>query len=435
MQQTTYPNRKIIPINHRAEELLLRNPEHSVMSNGIDLFLIESGLEDVTRIDIIVEAGSFYQQKKLCASFTNHLLKEGTKTLSSIQIAEKLDFHGAYLSTSINKDKSVITLFSLTMHLSKLLPMLKSIVTEAIFPEDEFGIHLDRNKQEYLVNSEKAKYIASLEFNTLIFGNGSAYGQSLKIDDFDNITVDDLKIFYKAHYQPKNSYLIVSGRPDSESKLLINKLFGEEWHNNDIEIIKPINIVSSQFTGEKTIKKDKFLQSAIRKGKIVINKFDEDYNKLLFTNTILGGYFGSRLMSNLREDKGMTYGVSSFILNFLHGSYFAIGTEVNIDQTAAALKEIKKEINILQNEKTSEDEIMLVKNYIYGSFLKNFDGAFALAEMFRSVNDFGLDFGFFSKSIKEIMDITAEDVLVTAQKHLDLKDMTTLVVGNINEDI
>lgn len=111
MQQTTYPNRKITPINHKVEELILRKPEHIVMPNGMDLYLIEAGLEDVTRIDIIVGAGSVYQQKKLCASFTNQLLKEGTKTYSSIQIAEKLDFYGAFLSASVNKDKSVITLF------------------------------------------------------------------------------------------------------------------------------------------------------------------------------------------------------------------------------------------------------------------------------------------------------------------------------------
>lgn len=435
MQQTTYLNRKITPINHKVEELILRKPEHIVMPNGMDLYLIEAGLEDVTRIDIIVGAGSVYQQKKLCASFTNQLLKEGTKTYSSIQIAEKLDFYGAFLGASVNKDKSVITLFSLSKHLVKLLPLLKSIVTEAKFPTNEFRIHLDRNRQEYLVNSEKARSIASREFNTLIFGKGTAYGQNLQIDDFDHITIDDLKMFYKSLYQPKNSYIIVSGRPDNESKQLINKLFGEEWHSSDIKTIKPENIISSQFTGEKIIKKDKFLQSAIRIGKNTINKFDDDYNKLLFTNTILGGYFGSRLMSNLREDKGMTYGISSFVSNFLHGSYFAIATEVNIKQTAAALQEIKKEINILQNEKTDEDEISLVKNYIYGTFLKNFDGAFALAEMFQSVNDFGLDFDFFSKSLKEIMDITAEDILVTAQKHFDLNDMATLVVGNINEDI
>ena len=433
MQEKTNPNRKSIPLAHKAEELILQNPEHEILTNGLNLYLIESGLEDVTRIDIIIGAGSVYQSKKLCASFTNQLLKEGTKTLNSVQIAEKLDFHGAYLSTSINKDKSTITLFSLTKHLSKLLPMLKSIVTEAIFPDYDFGIHLNRSRQEYLVNSEKARFLANREFNTLIFGNETAYGQSAQLNDFDQLTMDDLKEFYKVQYQPKNSYIIISGKPDEESKQLIINLFGKEWHNNELDIIKPSNITSRQFKGDKTIKKEEFLQSAIRMGKNAISKFDIDFNKLIFTNTILGGYFGSRLMSNLREDKGMTYGIYSMISNFAHGSYFAISTEVNIKQTAAALEEIKKEIDILQNEKTNEDEIELVKNYIYGSFLKNFDGAFSLAEMFRSAHDFGLDFDYYNESLKKIMSITSEEVMLTAQKYFNIDDMATLVVGDINQ--
>lgn len=431
MHQSKILNREIAPNIRTTKELVLSSPEHLIMSNGMDLYLIESGLEDVCRIDIVVGAGSSFQQKKLCASFTNTLLKEGTKEFTSKQIAEKLDFYGAYLGSSISKDKSVITLFSLTKHLSKLLPMLKSIVTEAIFTDYEFEVHHNRSKQEFLINSEKARYIATNEFNKLMFGKNTAYGQSLQHDDFNNINLDDLKSFYKKHYQPKNAYLIVSGRPNNESKQLINKLFGEEWQNNELEIKIPNNNISIYSPENKTVKKEKFLQSAIRIGKNIINKTDADYSKLLFTNIILGGFFGSRLMSNLREDKGMTYGINSFMSNFLHGGYFAIATEVNINQTAAALKEIKKEITTLQNELPGQEEIKLVKNYIYGNFLKNFDGPFAQAEMFRAVNDFGLNFDFYNNNLNQIISITAEEVMLTAQKHLNLNDMSVLVVGDI----
>ena len=431
MKNHNIPNRKIIPNNKKTAELIISKPEHSLLQNGLDLYLIESGQEDVTRLDIVVGAGSVFQQKPLCSSFTNYLLKEGTNNLSSQQIAEELDFHGAYLNTSTSKDKAVITLFSLTKHLSKLLPMLKSLVTEASFPEKEFEIQRDRKRQEFLVNSEKVRSIAQREFNKLIFGEKTVYGRVAQLEDFDLITNNHLKTFHKNFYQPKNSYLIVSGKPDKESKKLISRLFGEEWHNNDFEIIKPSNIATGQYGQEKVLKKDKFLQSAIRVGKNTINKYDKDYSKLIFTNTILGGYFGSRLMSNLREDKGMTYGVSSFVSSFLHGSYFAIATEVNIKQTTAALDEIKKEIDILQNKKISVDELNLVKNYIYGSFIKNFDGPFTLAEMFMAVTDFGMNFDYYQESLKKMMAISAEDVLETAQKHLDLNEMTTLVVGNM----
>ena len=135
-------------------------------------------------------------------------------------------------------------------------------------------------------------------------------------------------------------------------------------------------------------------------------------------------------MSNLREDKGMTYGVSSFISSFLHGSYFAVATEVNITQTQAAITEINKEIEKLQNNKIGHEELSLVKNYVYGNFLKNFDGPFALAEMFRSAHDFGLNFDFYNKSLNMMMETTADEILRTAQINFDMDEMATLVVGN-----
>jgi len=429
MRNLTNPDRKTIPENKKVAELLLNEPKQTTLANGMEMFLIESGLEDVVRIDIVVNAGSAFQEKSLCASFTNSLLKEGIKGMNAMQIAEMLDFHGAYLSTSISKDKATITLFSITKHLNKLLPLLKNIVAEATFPENEFSVHRDRSMQEFLVNSQKAKQLANRNFNNLIFGSESAYGRVAKEQDYNSIEKDDLIGFYKSFYQPKNSYLIVSGRPDTNSIKLIEEVFGNQWQNNEIPFQTPAKFSSEQTKGNKTVTRDDFLQSAIRIGKTTLNKFDKDYSKLLITNTILGGYFGSRLMSNLREDKGMTYGVSSFISSFLHGSYFAIATEVNITQTQAAVAEINREIEKLQNNKIEPEELSLVKNYIYGNFLKNFDGPFALAEMFRSAHDFGLNFDFYNKSLNKMMETTAEEILQTAQLHFKPDEMTTLVVG------
>jgi len=431
MQNTQHPNRKLSPPNNKFEDLYLQNPEKICLDNGLDLYLIESGLEEVVRIDLVVKAGSAFQKKKLCATFTNDLLKEGTNNLSSDKIAHQIDFYGAYLSTSTSKDNAVVTLFAVTKHLKRLLPLFKEIITKAVFPEQEFEIHRDRNRQEFLIKSEKAKIIANREFNKLVFGENTAYGQYLVSTDFDFVNRNDLVNFHKTYYNPENAYLIVSGRPDAESKKLIVKLFGSEWESNKTKPEGVKSIVSRSFSGDILIKKDKFLQSAIRIGKQIIGKNHEDYSYFLFTNTILGGYFGSRLMSNLREDKGMTYGIRSFSSNFKHASYFSIATEVNIKQTSAALSEIKKEIDILQNEKVSDEEISLVKNYIYGNFLKNFDGPFALAEMFRSVMDIDSDFSFFNESLNKIMKVDAEVIQQTAQKYLNLQDMCNLVVGDI----
>jgi predicted Zn-dependent peptidase len=149
-------------------------------------------------------------------------------------------------------------------------------------------------------------------------------------------------------------------------------------------------------------------------------------------NTILGGYFGSRLMSNLREEKGYTYGVSSYIVNYIHGSSFSIGTEVNVNHTQAAMDEIFTEMNKLREEKVGKDELQLVKNYIYGTFLRNFDGPFALADRFRSVKDFGLGFDYYLKSLDEIMHTTSDELLETAKKYFDPDQMIRLVVGRLD---
>jgi predicted Zn-dependent peptidase len=430
MQHNIFPNRQLVPRNNRIEELSLQNPQHHRLDNKLDLYLIEAGDEDVVRIDLVINAGSVHQSKKLCASFTNALVKEGTKNLSSDQIAQLLDFYGAYLNTSISKDKAVISLFSLTKHLEKLLPLFKEIITQPVYPLHEFEVHRDRSRQEFLINSEKARHIANREFNKLIFGDNSAYGQYLKINDYELLHKEDLTRFHSSYYTPQNSYLIVSGKPDDNSKKLIVDLFGNSWPRTNSVTKAPSNICSDPFKGEILIKKADFMQSALRIGKRVIGKLDPDYPKLLFTNTVLGGYFGSRLMTNLREDKGMTYGIHSFMSHFKHASYFSIATEVKVEQTSAAIAEIKKEIDILQNDKISNDELILVKNYIYGNFLKNFDGPFALAEMFRSARDIEKNFEFFSKNLNEIMTLTANDVLTTAQKHLDINDMCSLIVGN-----
>ncbi len=430
MQKNIFPNRQIAPQDNNFDELLFQNPQHEKLENNLDLYLIEAGEENVVRIDLVVNAGSIYQSKKLCASFTNTLLKEGTKKLSSDRVAHMLDFHGAYLNTSVSKDMAVISLFSLTKHLERLLPLFKEIITEAVFPPHEFEVHRDRSRQEFLINSEKARYIANREFNKLIFGKGTAYGQYLETNDYDLIQHDDLINFHRTYYSPRNSYLIVSGKPDKNSKKLVADLFGSSWPQTDYISLTPNNITSVSFKGEMMIEKDDSSQSAIRMGKRAVGKLHPDYPKLLLANTVLGGYFGSRLMTNLREDKGMTYGIHSYMSHFKHASYFSIAAEVKIEQTSAAIAEIKKEIGVLQNDKISDDELELVKNYIYGNFLKNFDGPFALAEMFRSVRDIGKDFGFFNKNLSEIMTLTADDLLTTAQKHLDMNDMCSLVVGN-----
>ncbi len=177
------------------------------------------------------------------------------------------------------------------------------------------------------------------------------------------------------------------------------------------------------------IEKPDSVQSAIRIGKLTIGKSHHDFVKLQVVSTILGGYFGSRLMSNIREDKGYTYGIGSFIAPMNQASYFGIATEVGVDITRQAIDEIYKEINRLSTDIMPNEELELVKSYLMGEILKSVDGPFALAERWKGMLLFGLDSEYFKKMIETISSITPEEVLDIAKKYLVADEMYEVVVG------
>lgn len=425
-------NRSEIPVLGKPTFLKLGEPKTLTLKNGVNAYAIEAGDEAVTRVDIVLKAGSAFQSKKLVADAVSSLLQEGTDNLNAIQIAEKLDYCGAYFDVNVTKDTTTLTLFSLTKYLQELLPVMKEMLCKATFPQEEIDIYLERKRQEFLVNIEKVRFKASLEFNKLIFGNDTAYGQVLEIEDFDKINRCDLLEFYTARFTPQESYIILSGKVDDTVKRNAELIFGNNWKSGHPHQEPNFNYTGKNPQTKQFVNKGDSMQSAIRLGRQIMGKLHPDYNAFVLLNTILGGYFGSRLMSNLREDKGLTYGVNSFVSNYLHASYFSITTEVNAQHTQKALAEIYKEVRLLREKRVGDEELKLVKQYIHGTFLRNFDGPFALAERFRSVKDFGLGFDFYKKNLEEIMTIDAQKLIEIANKYLQQEDLLQLVVGDIN---
>ena len=423
------PDRTKMPPLGKVSKLNLSDPERIVLKNDLETYLIKAGQEDITRIDLVFEAGSAFQNKRLVAGSVNNLLKEGTKNKNSGEIAAMLDYYGAYLNTAFNKDTASIMLLSLTKHLDKLLPLLGELLTESVFPQRELEIYLNRQKQRYLVNIEKVKYLASLEFNKIIFGENTAYGQVLEMEDFEKVSREDVVSFYERFYCPENAYAVVSGHLDDSTLALIDKHLGSVSCRGRRPDISGIHFFSAPSVTEMMIKKEDALQSALRVGKQMINRTHPDFPVVSLLNTVLGGYFGSRLMSNLREDKGYTYGAYSYLQTYKKAAYFTVATEVNADHTRAALDEICKEITGLREKPVSKDELELVKNYIYGNFQKSFDGPLALSDRFIAVKDHGLTFDHFKEVLQKIMQTTPEELQQAAKKYFDAEKMIRLAVG------
>ena len=427
---TPQPDRLKQPNLGNPVSLNLPKIESITLNNGLEFFLIPDATQEVTRLDLVFDAGTSVQDKKLQAAAVNQLLSEGTRQHNSAKIAEILDFNGAYLDKFLSKDKAGLTLFSLTKYYDRLLPLIVEILTDAVFPERELKIFDNRKKQEYLVNIQKVRYQASLEFNRLVFGANSAYGQVLKANDFGLLTREDLLDFYKKNYQLVGFYGVLSGKIDDKLLALLQENLGQIYQTTQKVSEAPAHYVGLSSESKKLISKKEALQSAIRMGGLTIDRKDPDFPKLSLLNTVLGGYFGSRLMSSLREDKGYTYGIYSAIQNFRHAAYFVVAAEVNARFTKAAVDEIGRQIDVLRTEKVPEDELQTVKNYVYGSYLRNFDGSFALAERFMKSHELGMPFESYRQTLDAMLQCTADDLLQTAQKYLASDDLKTLVVGN-----
>ena len=432
MSKIIHPDRTIMPQPAGFEKLNIADPEKIVLDNKLPAYIIPGENQEVTRLDLVFDAGTSFQKIKLQASAVNDLLGEGTRNHSSFQIAEMLDFYGAYADYFLTKDTAGITLYGLTKYYDRLLPLMAELITEAVFPEEELSIYTDRKRQEYQVNIQKVRYKASQAFNKLIFGEKSAYGQVPEADDFGKLTRENLIDFYRHHYYDAGFYIILSGKIDEPLLQNLNRMSGSlPQKNSTKKVAVRKDFVIPEPRQQKLIEKEGALQSALRLGTLSISRRHPDYPGLNLLNTVLGGYFGSRLMSSIREEKGYTYGIFSAIQNHRHASMFAVATEVNAKYTAEALQEIKHQMRRLCEEKISETELNTVKNYTYGTYLSNFDGPVRLAERFKKSAELAIPFSFYKESLEQMMQLTPNDMLVLAGKYMNPDNMKTLVVGNI----
>lgn len=422
LDRTKSPDFKVM------ESVDLLEAETFQLDNGNTIYYINAGSQDVFRIELLFDAGSWYQQKILVASSTSKLLAEGTSQYSAEELASKLDFYGAFLQSKSDRDFASVNLYTLNKHLEETLPVLKEILTDATYPENELKTYINREKQALITNEKKVSYLASTNFVELLFGEDHPYGRKATVENYNNLSRADILGFYQKHYQPLGCKIVLSGKIGEKQLQLVNKYFGGEDVGKILSESHTYETNKSK-DREHFIYKDDAIQSAIKIGRPIFTKDHEDYHKVSVVNTILGGYFGSRLMANIREDKGYTYGIGSGLASYLHSGYFVISTEVGAEVCSAALNEIYKELEILQNDLVGQEELDTVKNYMIGRFQSNTDGPFAWADAFTSINKHGLTYDYYRNFFKTVKEMTPEEVRSIAQKYLKKEDLIELVVG------
>jgi len=420
-------NRTLAPESLQVNEIKFLEPLAQHLDNGIPVFTINAGKQELVRIEFIFENVNWDASKPLQAVGVSHLINNGTDKLSAKEIADKVDYYGAFLQTEYGADQSSVKLYTLNKHLPSVLPILRSILNESIFPEQELAIFVQNQKQSLQVNLQKNDFLARRQFANSIFGN-TPYGSNIDAEDYNALKRDDLINYFKAAYKPENCTVIVAGKFEENEFAILNNVFGNQWQNTETSLINKFTFEASP-KGELLIERPEAIQSAIRMGALSISRNHHDFPGFQVLNCLLGGYFGSRLMANIREDKGYTYGIGSAVVSLRDAGYFFIATEVGTEVCDNALREIEKEIDLLKTELVADQELDLVRNYMLGSMLGSLENAFSHADKFKNVYFSGLDHNYYENYIKTVKTITSQDLKDLAGKYLNTDNFTKVIVG------
>lgn len=430
MSNPTALNRKSPPVIHDATEFEFSLPGINTESldNGLPLYWLDAGVQDVVQIDWIFPAGLWYEQRASIANATASLLKNGTSAHTAAEINEALEFYGAQLKATAGNDYATVTLYSLTRHLPALLPMVFELITESIFPEFEVDVHKRNAVQRLLVNLRQCDFVANQQIDAFLFGEQHPYGRYSRKENIEAISREDLLAFYRKQYNLAHARIFMAGKVGQKEVRLLNDVFGKVSLN--VTELTPGTFAVPPMTSRihRFDNDPNGVQGAIRIGRLFPNRHHPDYSPMVVLNTLFGGYFGSRLMSNIREDKGYTYGIYSSVTPEINGGSLVIQTETGRDVVDEAIKEIYKEMELLCTELATEEELLLVKNYLLGSLLGDLDGPFPILQRWRTLilNDFTAEY--FYNNIKIYKSISAEELRTLARKYYGPEQFYEVVV-------
>lgn len=396
------------------------------LDNGVEVYAIDAGAEEVLQIEWVYAAGNCYEDQNLVAATVNFLLKNGTRSKNAFQINEQVEYFGAYLNRSCFNEQAVVSLHCLTKHIDELLPVVRELVTESVMPEDELQLYKQNMKQRLSVNLRKCDFVAGRLIDTYLFGPDHPYGKYSSAEAFDALERERLLKFYDQYYKQGKLILFVAGKLPAGMIEKLNRYFGD-LPNGTVEL--PATPVIPALEKKYRIVNDAdSVQGAIRLARSFPNRHHPDFIPAQLLNTVFGGFFGSRLMSNIREDKGYTYGIHSYLLNLQQEAAWMISTEAGRDVCEATIREVYLEMEQLRTNLIPDDEMMLVRNYMMGGLLGDLDGPFQLIARWKNLILNGLTGDYFYKTIDTIKHCSAEDLRLLANKYLQPEDFYELVV-------
>ncbi len=410
-------------------DVALQSATMRELPNGVKLYTLPSSEFEVLRVSFVFGAGSVVQHKPFSATATANMLAEGSATMTAHQIAEQLDYYGSYFDVNVDRDYSYISFCMLSKFATPTLEVAEQIILHPAFPQEELRTYSTKRRERLAIEREKVETKAREEFAKSLFGADHPYGMSFSEQEYDNLTRDDLLYIYNNFYTAQSCFVVCSGRIESSEMEIIER------------VASAIPTATSQLErGEYTpaeqrpfhlVEQPEAVQSSIRIGRRLFTRTHPDFLGMQVLCCTLGGYFGSRLMQSLREERGYTYGVMSAMVNFAHEGYFAIATQVGAEVTKESIELIITEIERLRSEPIPEEELEMVRRIMVGEIMRILDGPFGVADVTIENILCGYQNSIIEENVKRIEQLTPAQLQELAIRHLEPEKLICVVAGNM----
>jgi len=424
-------NRKSVPDITDAVKFQLSLPPYQKISlqNGVEVFLMDMGTVDTLMMNVVFYAGNCFEEQNLIAPATNFMLKNGTRSKNAYEINEYFEYYGSYLNRSAGHETAELTLHCMKKNFNELLPLVAELITDSVFPEEELQIYKKNMQQRLQVNLRKNDFIAGRLIERYLFGANHPYGRYSSMEDYEVLQIAGLRDFYNKYYLGGRCLIFIAGPLPADIETLVESNFGSLPLGGSEKPPLPLTALEPEKEKKFRITNDsESVQGAIRIARNFPNRHHPDFQKMQVLNNILGGYFGSRLMANIREDKGYTYGIHSYLMNLTQESALMISTEAGKEVTEETIKETYLEMKRLCDEPVTEKELKTTRNFLIGTLLGDLDGPFQVAGRWKSLILNGLTDEYFYNGIETIKKIKPAELQELANKYLNPSDFYELVV-------
>lgn len=430
---TTTLDRSKPPVLSTNDEFLFPEYSRTTLSNGVQLILVEDHTQPLLSIHLVLRRGAAYEQTPGLASFTAQLLTRGTTSRSAQQIADEMDFLGGSLSASASWDTTTISMTLLTKFALAGLNVFADVVKNASFPEEE----IERYRQQALSylqqNYVDPTYLASTALRTGMYGSHTyGHAQTGTIESVTNIKHRDCVEWYNSTVTPGQAFIVATGNVTIDQLRDMLETALQDWTPRDMEVNAlpaPEPITKRRIV---LAPKSEAAQSMLLVGFFTPKVTDPDYPAMQFLNTLLGSMFISRLNAKLREEKGYTYGVNSYIDARILSSTLVIGTSVGRDVTLPAVQDILAELERLEKEPISDEELNVTKKYMLGSFALRTATPNQVISLLSSLEMQGLPEHYYEEYYHAIAELTKEKLFEVQKRRFSTERLVIAASGDID---